>query len=121
MEGVLVSAKKAGSTVTITVVSDKDGRYSFPASKLEPGQYALRIRAIGYDLDNRQGIEVAAQKTTTPISSSARPKTSRRSCRTPNGSTASRATIRARAWSSIAWAATRSSASCVRNTPPTNS
>ena len=54
MEGVLVSAKKAGSTITITVVSDKDGRFSFPASKLEPGQYALRIRAIGYDLDNQQ-------------------------------------------------------------------
>ena len=31
MEGVLVSAKKAGSTITITVVSDKDGRFSFPA------------------------------------------------------------------------------------------
>ena len=65
MEGVLVSAKKAGSTITITVVSDKDGRYSFPASKIEPGQYALRIRAIGYDLDNHKSIEVAAQKTTT--------------------------------------------------------
>src|SRR5690349_22655227 len=49
MESVLVSAKCAGSTITVTVVSVKDGRYSFPASKLEPGQYALRIRAIGYD------------------------------------------------------------------------
>ena len=98
MEGVLVSAKKAGSTVTITVVSDKDGRFSFPASKIEPGQYALRIRAIGYDLDNHKSIEVAAQKTTTPISSSARPRISRRRCRTPNGSTAFRATIRARAF-----------------------
>ena len=65
MEGVLVSAKKAGSTITITVVSDKDGRFSFPANRLEPGQYALRIRAIGYDLDNHKSIEVAAQKTTT--------------------------------------------------------
>jgi virginiamycin B lyase len=37
LEGVLVSARKDGSTVTITVVSDKDGRYSFPAAKLEPG------------------------------------------------------------------------------------
>src|SRR6266851_6325822 len=27
MEGVLVSAKKAGSTITITVVSDAQGRY----------------------------------------------------------------------------------------------
>ena len=34
MEGVLVSAKKAGGTITITVVSDDKGRFSFPASKL---------------------------------------------------------------------------------------
>ena len=52
LEGVLVSAKKTGSTITVTVVTDKDGRYSFPAGRLEPGQYSLRIRAIGYDLDN---------------------------------------------------------------------
>ena len=63
MEGVLVSAKKDGSTITITVVSDAQGRYSFPPSKLEPGQYALRIRAIGYDLDrpaDRRGAGAAA-------------------------------------------------------------
>ncbi len=65
MEGVLVSAKKAGSTITITVVSDPQGRYRFPASKLEPGRYALRIRAAGYDLDGRATAEVSAQKTTT--------------------------------------------------------
>ena len=65
MEGVLVSAKKAGSTITITVVSDGQGRYSFLAGKLAPGQYALRIRAVGYDLDNSKSVEVAAQKTTT--------------------------------------------------------
>jgi virginiamycin B lyase len=65
MEGVLVSAKKSGSTITITVVSDAQGRYSFPAGKLAPGQYALRIRAVGYDLDNSKSVEVAAQKTTT--------------------------------------------------------
>src|SRR6266568_1297074 len=35
MEGVLVSAKKAGSTITITVVSDAQGRYRFPTGKLE--------------------------------------------------------------------------------------
>ena len=63
MEGVLVSAKKAGSTLTITVVSDSQGRYRFPASKLESGQYTLRIRAAGYDLDGRATAEVAAQKT----------------------------------------------------------
>jgi len=65
MEGVLVSAKRAGSTVTVTVVSDAQGRYSFPAAKLEPGQYALRIRAAGYDLDSPAGIEVLARQSST--------------------------------------------------------
>src|SRR5262249_48248831 len=60
MEGVLVSAKKAGSTLTIAVVSDAKGVYSFPAGKLEPGQYSLRIRAVGYDLDAPAKAEVAA-------------------------------------------------------------
>ncbi len=63
MEGVLVSAKRAGSTVTITVVSDKEGRYAFPAAKLQPGRYAIRIRAVGYDLEGLSAAEVAAQKT----------------------------------------------------------
>jgi streptogramin lyase len=64
MEGVIVSAKKNGSTITISVVSDKDGNYSFPANKLEPGQYSLKIRAVGYDLDGANTAEIAAQKTT---------------------------------------------------------
>src|SRR6185436_17759614 len=62
MEGVLISAKKAGSTVTTTVVSDAQGTYSFPAAKLEPGQYSLRIRAVGYDLDRPASVDVAAQQ-----------------------------------------------------------
>jgi len=62
MEGVLISAKKAGSTITITVVSDAQGNYSFPATKLEPGQYSLRIRAVGYDLDRPASVDVAAQQ-----------------------------------------------------------
>src|ERR1051326_1245874 len=62
MEGVLVSAKKAGSTLTLTVVSDRSDRCSFPAGRLEPGEYALRIRAIGYDLDTPKTITVAAQR-----------------------------------------------------------
>jgi virginiamycin B lyase len=65
LEGVLVSAKKSGSSITITVVSDKDGHYGFPAAKLEPGQYSLRIRAVGYDLDNTNPVSVVADKTTT--------------------------------------------------------
>src|SRR5262245_64528942 len=65
MEGVLVSAKKDGGTITITVVSDAEGRFSFPASKLEPGQYALSIRAIGYDLAGPRSLELAADKAAT--------------------------------------------------------
>jgi streptogramin lyase len=65
LEGVLVSVKKSGSTITVTVVSDKDGRYSFPAARLEPGQYSLRIRAAGYELDKVGPVEVAADKTAT--------------------------------------------------------
>src|SRR5262245_66639559 len=65
MEGVLVSATKGGSTITVTVVSDKAGRYSFPEARLEPGRYALRIRAVGYELDGPGAAEIAAQKPAT--------------------------------------------------------
>src|SRR6202165_2697804 len=41
MEGVLVSAKKDGSTVTTTVVSNEKGQFSFPADRLEPGHYNI--------------------------------------------------------------------------------
>jgi len=64
MEGVLVSAKKAGSTMTITVVTDEKGNYSFPAGKLDAGQYAISIRAIGYDLDGAKSVAVTAGKAT---------------------------------------------------------
>src|SRR5262249_43435097 len=64
MEGVLVSAKRNASTVTVTVVSGRDGRYRFPASRLEPGEYALRIRAAGYDLESLAPATVASSATT---------------------------------------------------------
>src|SRR5262249_46301205 len=60
MEGVLVSAKREGSNVTVTVVSDAQGRYAFPAARLEPGRYTLSIRAIGYRLDGPKAAEVTA-------------------------------------------------------------
>jgi streptogramin lyase len=63
MEGVLVSAKKAGSTVTVTVVSDAQGRYSFLRTRLEPGRYAVRMRAIGYEMDDAGPVEVTGEKT----------------------------------------------------------
>ena len=46
MEGVLVRAKKTGSTIAVSVVSDAQGRYSFPADRLDAGQYAVFIQQI---------------------------------------------------------------------------
>src|SRR5713226_5772650 len=48
MEGVLVSAKRAGSTITVSVVSNARGEYAFPKDRLQPGTYAVAIRAVGY-------------------------------------------------------------------------
>src|ERR1019366_4977369 len=59
MEGVMVSAKKNGGAITITVASDQNGHYSFPRNRLEPGQYSLRIRAVGYELDDPGTVEVS--------------------------------------------------------------
>ena len=56
MEGVVVSAKQVGSTVTVSVATDDKGRFSFPASRLKPGQYAISIRAIGYDLEMTRAV-----------------------------------------------------------------
>ena len=65
MEGVLVSAKRSDSTITVTVVTDAQGRYGFPAARLAPGDYALKIRAIGYELPAPVTATVTAQQTTT--------------------------------------------------------
>ncbi len=63
MEGVVVSAKKVGSTITTSVATDGKGRFSFPADRIPPGQYAISIRAIGYDLEGPRSADVAAGKT----------------------------------------------------------
>jgi streptogramin lyase len=65
LEGVLVSARKAGSTITTTVVTDQQGRYQFPQSRLEPGPYSFRIRAAGYDLESPATVDVVEGKTAT--------------------------------------------------------
>src|SRR2546425_1422452 len=50
MEGVAVSARRAGSNVTLTVISNAKGVYSFPQNRLEAGQEPITVRAVGYDL-----------------------------------------------------------------------
>jgi len=62
MEGVVVSAKKQGTTVTISVVSDAQGRFSFPRTRLDSGGYSIAIRAVGYELDEPGTVEVGTQK-----------------------------------------------------------
>ena len=65
MEGVLVSVRKTHSTMTTTVVTDQRGRYRFPESRLEPGSYAVRIRATGYDLERAVTVDILARKDAT--------------------------------------------------------
>jgi streptogramin lyase len=64
MEGVLVSAQQLGSSITVTVVSDRTGQFAFPSVKLRPGRYALRIRAVGYELDSPQYADLSADQAT---------------------------------------------------------
>src|SRR5438552_15078505 len=65
MEGVLISAKRAGSTVTLTVVSDQQGHYTFPRARLEEGRYALHVRAVGYDMVDPGPVDITPPKTIT--------------------------------------------------------
>src|SRR6202521_5917561 len=50
MEGVVVSAKRPGSTIMISVSPDAQGQYSFPQDRLAPGAYDITMRAVGYAL-----------------------------------------------------------------------
>jgi streptogramin lyase len=63
MEGVVVSAHKDGSIITVSVTTDAQGRYTFPENRLEPGKYNLEIRAVGYDIGAPTTAQVAADKT----------------------------------------------------------
>jgi streptogramin lyase len=60
MEGVIVSAQKEGSNITVSVVSDDKGNFTFPADRLAPGTYAISIRASGYTLVGPKQATVAA-------------------------------------------------------------
>src|SRR3974390_1484520 len=64
MEGVVVSAKKAGTIVQVSVTTDAQGRYSFPENRVDPGEYAISIRAVGYDLDQPAKATVESENTT---------------------------------------------------------
>ena len=50
MEGVVVNAKRPGSTIMVSVSTNAQGQYSFPQDRLAPGTYDITIRAVGYTL-----------------------------------------------------------------------
>ena len=51
MEGVAVSARAAGKTVTTSVFTDQQGQYLFPplAPPFEAGTYQVWAQAVGYE------------------------------------------------------------------------
>jgi virginiamycin B lyase len=68
MEGVVVSVRKDGSVITISVVTEEKGQYNFPAERLEHGHYSISTRAVGYDLDGpRTAVVTAGQVVTADL------------------------------------------------------
>jgi streptogramin lyase len=65
MEGVVVTAKKPDSSVSVSVTTDAQGRYTFPESRLNPGEYTIGIRAVGYDMNSPNKATVEPEKTAT--------------------------------------------------------
>ncbi len=65
MEGVVVTAQKPGSIVRVSVTTDAQGHYSFPENRLDPGDYTLSIRAVGYDIGAPTKAIVEGDKTVT--------------------------------------------------------
>jgi hypothetical protein len=57
LEGVTVSARGEGQTITTSVFTDDQGNYYFP--KLQSGQYRVWAQAIGYEA-GRMEIELGA-------------------------------------------------------------
>ena len=67
MEGVLVSAKREGSNMTLTVVSNASGVYAFPQDRLQPGRYDVTIRAAGYILPAAKVVDITPKTTTVDL------------------------------------------------------
>ena len=84
MEGVLVGAKKAGSTITTWVVSDAQGRYGFPRERLQAGKYAISVRAVGYELP-KTSVDVGEQPTQLDLELNKVTRTSKLAAQLSNG------------------------------------
>jgi virginiamycin B lyase len=56
-KGAFVQAQNTKTRITVNVLSQKDGKYSF--DDLPGGEYEVRIRAIGYSADPRTGVTLS--------------------------------------------------------------
>ncbi|MEQ1896767.1 MAG: carboxypeptidase regulatory-like domain-containing protein [Vicinamibacterales bacterium] len=66
MEGVLVTARLDGANFDVTVVSDAQGKYSFPRTHLKgAGKATIKTRAVGFDLASANTVTVDAGKAAT--------------------------------------------------------
>ena len=63
MEGVVVTAKREGGTIAVSVVTDAEGRFRFPAGRLEAGRHGLGIRAVGYELEGPHFVDLGENGT----------------------------------------------------------
>ncbi len=59
--GAFVQARNAKTRITVSVLSDRDGRYV--VENLPAGDYRLAVKAIGYKADAKTGIALAAEQT----------------------------------------------------------
>jgi len=55
-KGAFVQAKNAATKITHSVLSDRQGRYRIP--DLEPGEYDVQVKAIGYKSQPQKGVKV---------------------------------------------------------------
>src|SRR6202167_2439886 len=62
-KGAFVEAQDMDSRIATNVLSDKDGRYRI--ENLPEGEYQLSVRAVGYRLEPRTGIQLAAGQNVT--------------------------------------------------------
>jgi virginiamycin B lyase len=59
--GAFVQAQHAGTKITTSVLSDREGRYRF--ENLPAGSYQLRVRVVGYRAEPRNGVNLTAAQT----------------------------------------------------------
>jgi streptogramin lyase len=59
-EGAFVVAVNAKTKISVSVLSDKQGRYR--VDNLPAGDYTVRVRAVGYNVDPRSGVALAADQ-----------------------------------------------------------